>query len=93
MQEKNNKGTSGSAESFINDDMSFYSLGNGEKNIKTGSSFWKETMMSMMGRINYMFDSKYMVTLHRSSRRRICIRTQQQVCVLPLGRPRMAYRQ
>ena len=63
MQEKNNKGTSGSAESFINDDMSFYSLGNGEKNIKTGSSFWKETMMSMMGRINYMFDSKYMVTL------------------------------
>ena len=63
MQEKNNKSTSESAESFVNDDMSFYSLGNGEKNITVGSGFWKETMMSYMGRINYMFDSKYMVTL------------------------------
>jgi len=63
MQEKNNRSTSESAESFVNDDMSFYSLANGEKNIAVGSGFWKETMMSLMGRINYMFDRKYMITL------------------------------
>lgn len=63
VQEKENKGTSGSAECFVNDDMSFYNLGNGEKNIKVGSSYWKENMLSLMGRINYMFDSKYLITL------------------------------
>lgn len=63
MQEKMNTSTSGSAESFVNDDMSFYSLSNGEKNIKTGSSYWKENMISYMARINYSFAGKYMVTL------------------------------
>ncbi len=63
MQGKENRSTSQSAECFVNDDMSFYSMSNGEKNIKAGSGYWKETMMSMMGRINYTFDSKYMLTL------------------------------
>ena len=63
MQQKSNKSTSESAESFVNDDMSFYSLANGEKNISVGSGFWKESMMSYMGRINYMFDNKYLLTL------------------------------
>ena len=37
---KNNKGTSGGAESlYINDDMNFYSLGNGEKNNKDRLKF------------------------------------------------------
>lgn len=63
LQEKVNRGTSESAECFVNDDMSFYNLGNGERNIKAGSSFWKESMLSLMARINYIFDSKYLVTL------------------------------
>lgn len=63
MQGKENRSTSQSAECFVNDDMSFYSMANGEKNIKVGSGYWKETMMSLMGRVNYTFDRKYMVTL------------------------------
>lgn len=63
MQEKVNRGTWQSAECFVNDDMSFEAMGNGEKNIGVGSGFWKENMLSVMGRINYRFDSRYLLTL------------------------------
>lgn len=63
MQGKENRSTSQSAQCFVNDDMSFYSMANGEKNISVGSGYWKETMMSMMGRVNYTYDRKYMLTL------------------------------
>lgn len=63
MQEKSDVGNWDGAESFVNDDMSFYSLANGEKNITVGSSYGKETMISYMGRVNYMYDSRYLITL------------------------------
>ena len=63
MQGKENRSTSQGAETFVNDDMSFYSMSNGEKNISVGSGYWKETMLSMMARINYTYDRKYMLTL------------------------------
>ena len=43
--------------------MSFEAMGNGENNISVGSGFWKENMLSVMGRINYRFDSRYLLTL------------------------------
>ncbi len=63
MQGKENRSTSQSAQCFVNDDMSFYSMANGEKNITVGSGYWKETMLSLMGRVNYTYDRRYMLTL------------------------------
>ena len=63
MQEKKNNGSSLSGESFVNDDSSFYKMDGAESNIKVGSSFWKENMMSGMFRLNYGYDSRYLFTV------------------------------
>lgn len=63
MQEKKNISNSMSGEGFVNDDSSFYKMDGAENNIKNSSSYWKETMMSAMFRVNYSYDSRYMFTL------------------------------
>lgn len=63
MQQKKNNSTSQSGESFVNDDSSFYKMDGAEKNIKIGSGFWKENMMSYMLRLNYGYAGRYLVTL------------------------------
>lgn len=51
-----------SATGFINDQLSFYNLGAGAT--QTAGSFQdKKTNASQMGRINYSYDSRYLVTL------------------------------
>lgn len=50
------------ATGFINDQLGFYNLGAGAT--QTASSFQdKKTNLSQMGRINYSFDSRYLLTL------------------------------
>lgn len=51
-----------SATGFINDQLGFYNLGAGAT--QTAGSFQdKKTNLSQMGRINYSFDSRYLLTL------------------------------
>ena len=47
----------------MNDDSSFYKMDGAESNIKVGSSYWKENMMSGMFRLNYGYDSRYLFTV------------------------------
>ncbi|GAB3529489.1 TonB-dependent receptor [Pontibacter brevis] len=50
------------ANTFINDQLSFYNLGAGEN--RTSSSYSDRTsLLSQMGRINYSYDSRYLLTL------------------------------
>ncbi len=63
MQEQVEKKSSQSGEGFVNDDSSFYRMDGAENNIKNSSSFSKETMVSYMFRVNYGFNSKYLLTL------------------------------
>lgn len=63
MQETKNTSASQSGEGFVNDDSSFYKMDGAENNIKIGSGFWKETMVSGMFRVNYSYASKYLLTL------------------------------
>lgn len=63
MQQKTGINTSESAQSFVNDDMSFYALSKGEKNITVDTGYWKESMISYMLRLNYGFADKYLFTL------------------------------
>ena len=58
------------ATGFINDQLSFYNLGSGATisagsipNLPSGSYFDKKTNLSQMGRINYSYDSRYLLTL------------------------------
>ena len=63
VQEMKSTSASQSGEGFVNDDSSFYRMDGAENKITIGSSYWKETMVSSMLRLNYGFDSKYLVTL------------------------------
>lgn len=63
VQEMRSTSASQSGEGFVNDDSSFYRMDGAENKITISSSYWKETMMSSMLRLNYGFDSKYLVTL------------------------------
>jgi TonB-linked SusC/RagA family outer membrane protein len=47
---------------FINDALSYYNLSAG-KTQTDGSEGWSSKMLSQMGRINYSYDSRYLVTL------------------------------
>ncbi len=50
------------ANTFVNDQLSFYNLGAAEN--RTSSSYGdKSTLLSQMGRLNYSFDSRYLLTL------------------------------
>ncbi|ALI98360.1 SusC/RagA family TonB-linked outer membrane protein [Rufibacter tibetensis] len=61
--QENNFFTSGaSANSFINDELSFYNLEAGTN--RTSSSRGERTaLLSQMGRINYSYDSRYLLTV------------------------------
>ena len=63
MQETQYTGASQSGEGFVNDDSSFYRMDGAENKITIGSSYWKENFVSGMFRVNYGFDSKYLLTL------------------------------
>ncbi len=63
MQEKKNISSSQSGEGFVNDDSSFYRMSGAEKNIAVSSSYWKETMLSYMLRLNYGYKGRYLFTL------------------------------
>lgn len=54
--------SSSNATGFINDALSYYNLGAGE-NISASSYSWKSNLLSQMGRLNYNYDSKYLLTL------------------------------
>ncbi|SKB51177.1 TonB-linked outer membrane protein, SusC/RagA family [Salegentibacter salinarum] len=54
--------SSSNSSGFINDALSYYNIGAGE-NIGGSSNSWKSTLLSQMGRINYNYDSKYLLTL------------------------------
>ena len=49
-------------ESFINDNLSFYGIGNGNV-LTTGTSYTEWCMESLMGRINYTYNNRYFLTL------------------------------
>ncbi|GEO04500.1 SusC/RagA family TonB-linked outer membrane protein [Adhaeribacter aerolatus] len=50
------------ANTFINDQLSFYNLGAAEN--RTSSSYGDRTaLLSQMGRVNYSYDSRYLLTL------------------------------
>ena len=61
-QEKIYYNSSASATGFINDQLSFYNLGAGATQ-STGSYQDKSTHLSQMGRINYNYNSTYLLTL------------------------------
>ena len=63
MQETQYTGQSQSGESFVNDDSSFYRMEGAEKNIIIDSDFWQENTVSGMFRVNYGFNSKYLLTI------------------------------
>ncbi len=61
-QEKTYFNSNVSATGFINDQLSFYNLGAGAT--QTGGSFFdKKNNLSQMGRVNYSYDSRYLLTI------------------------------
>lgn len=50
------------ATGFINDELSYYNLGAGATQ-SNGSFYDRKTNLSQMGRINYSFDNRYLLTL------------------------------
>ena len=63
MQEAQYTAASQSGEGFVNDDSSFYRMDGAENKIAIGSEYWKQNMVSGMFRVNYGFNSKYLLTL------------------------------
>lgn len=59
VQQTQKKGMSESAESFVNDDSSYYNLNAGEKQKTTKSSLQETSMLSYMLRLNYSFASMH----------------------------------
>ena len=47
---------------FINDELSYNNIESAQ-NITANSESWKSTLLSQMGRLNYSFDSRYLLTL------------------------------
>lgn len=61
-QEKTYFSSNASATGFINDQLGFYNLGAGAT--QSGGSFYdKKSNLSQMGRINYSYDSRYLLTV------------------------------
>ena len=61
-QEENYFASGAFANTFINDQLSFYNLGAGA-NQSSSSSGYKTNLISQMGRINYSYDSRYLLTI------------------------------
>ncbi|WP_417359788.1 SusC/RagA family TonB-linked outer membrane protein [Galbibacter sp.] len=47
---------------FINDELSYNNIESAQ-NISASSDSWKSTLLSQMGRLNYSYDSRYLLTL------------------------------
>lgn len=63
LQETIEKEFKQSAEVFVNDDGSYYNMNAGESNLATTSELTETALMSYMGRVNYSYAGKYMLTL------------------------------
>lgn len=63
LQETSQKEAKQAAEVFVNDDGSYYNMNAGESNQVVTSELTETALMSYMGRINYSYAGKYMLTL------------------------------
>lgn len=52
-----------SGEEFVNDDSEYHNIALAEKNVKIASGLTETSLVSYMGRINYGYANKYLVTL------------------------------
>ncbi|MDH6314023.1 TonB-linked SusC/RagA family outer membrane protein [Parabacteroides sp. PFB2-10] len=63
MQETSQREAEQKAESFVNDDAGYHNMAGGEKNQTVTSKITETALLSYMGRVNYSYANKYMVTL------------------------------
>ena len=63
LQKTNEKTAEQKAEVFVNDDSGYHNMAGGEKNQTVKSDLTETSTLSYMGRINYSYDNKYMLTL------------------------------
>lgn len=63
MQETTQKESKQAAEVFVNDEGSYHNMNSGEKNQVVTSTLRETALLSYMGRINYSYANKYMLTL------------------------------
>ncbi|MCD7935644.1 MAG: TonB-dependent receptor, partial [Tannerellaceae bacterium] len=63
IQETHNKSTSQSGEGFVTDDTGYNMMATAERNQTVSSGQSETAMISYMGRLNYGYKNKYMVTL------------------------------
>ena len=61
-QEKSYFSNGSSSTGFINDELSYYNLGAGATQ-SNGSFYDRKTNLSQMGRVNYSYDSRYLLTV------------------------------
>lgn len=63
IQETDRNEAKQEAEVFVNDDGAYHNMGAGEKNQLVTSKLTETALLSYMGRINYSYANKYMLTL------------------------------
>lgn len=63
MQQTDSRSNKSSGESFVNDESSYHNLMGAEKNKEISSELKETAMLSYMGRINYGFDNRYLLTI------------------------------
>ncbi len=63
MQETKSWGTSQSGQGFVTDDTEYFMIGTADRLVANGSSLVENAMLSYMGRLNYAYKGKYMLTL------------------------------
>lgn len=63
LQKTMDKKFEGTGEMFVNDDSYYHNIGMAEKNVSVKSGRVKTTMVSYMGRLNYGYDNRYLLTL------------------------------
>lgn len=63
IQESEDKESKQAAEVFVNDDSSYHNMAGGEKNQTVTSKLTETALLSYMGRVNYSYAGKYLLTL------------------------------
>lgn len=63
MQETKSWGTSQSGQGFVTDDTEYFMIASADRLVANGSSLVENAMLSYMGRLNYAYKGKYMLTL------------------------------
>lgn len=63
MQKTKNWGTSQSGQGFVSDDNEYFMIGSAARNPANDSSLSETAMLSYMGRLNYAYKGKYLLTL------------------------------